>query len=78
MLFANYNFNYIVLKMVEVNKNSQELNSVVDNMSIKDNHDQNINITFQDQELPIVNKSRTKVKFIIRMCDNAQYLYSRT
>lgn len=63
-----------VLEIININENSQELNSLTDN-TINEDHSSDYNSSsFQEWAQNIANRSRVKVDSIKGMCDNAQYI----
>ncbi|KAF0742351.1 Uncharacterized protein FWK35_00022403, partial [Aphis craccivora] len=63
-----------VLEIVDIDENSQELNSTTDYINIDEDYTSDYTNTFQEWGQQIANRSRAKVESIIGMCDNAQYI----
>ncbi|CAI6356564.1 unnamed protein product [Macrosiphum euphorbiae] len=63
-----------VLEIVNIDENSQVLNSAADYINIDEDYTSDYTNNFQDWAQQIANRSRAKVKSIIGMCDNAQYI----
>jgi len=60
-----------VLEIVDIDENSQELNSTTDYINIDEDYTSDYTNTFQEWGQQIANRSRAKVESIIGMCDNA-------
>lgn len=63
-----------VLDILNIDENSQELNSETDYINIDDDYTSDYTNTFQEWAQQIANRSRAKVESIVGMCDNAQYI----